>query len=127
MSRRQASNTMSSASTSSVTPLACAERISTRRKPYVMTPLAGRAASLIATIERPIAAASVSMCAESESSASDPTTRPTTISKHMKPTISASVNASLRVSASGDTPCECPAWASVAVCVAAFRHCTDGS
>src|SRR5919199_430044 len=104
---------MNAASTSSVTPFACAERISARPSPYVTAPLAGRAASFAATSDRPIAAASVSMCAASESSASEPARIPATTSAAMKPTISASASASLRASADAETRCSwpCPWWA----------------
>ena len=57
--------------TSSETPFAWALRISARLSPYVIGPSAGRAASRMAKIESPSAAASVSMCAASESSASE--------------------------------------------------------
>src|SRR5437016_2741561 len=48
-----------------------ADRISARLSPKVRLPPAGRAASASATSERPIAPASVTICAASESSASD--------------------------------------------------------
>ncbi len=43
---------MNAARISSVTPLACAERISTRLKPNVIAPRAGRAASASASSEK---------------------------------------------------------------------------
>src|SRR5439155_155908 len=67
---------MNAARTSSVTPLACAERISTRRKPNVIAPPAGREASRSATSEKPMAPASASMWPASESSASELAIKP---------------------------------------------------
>jgi hypothetical protein len=97
---------MNAASTSSVTPFACAERISTRRKPNVIAPRAGRAASEIATSEKPIAAASVSMWPASESSASEWATTPTPISTAMNARISVRASANRARSASARTACE---------------------
>ena len=59
------------ASTNSSTPLICALMISLRLRPNVNAPFGGRWASRSARIARPIAAASVSMCAASLSSASE--------------------------------------------------------
>src|SRR4051794_41099631 len=73
-----------------------------------MAPSAGRAASRRAKIERPRAAASVSMWAASESSASELATRPTATSPSMNPTIRPSATARRRASASAETPCEWP-------------------
>ena len=55
-------------------PFACAARISARRKPNVIRPAAGRRASRAAQTLIPSAAASISMCAASESSASESAT-----------------------------------------------------
>src|SRR5437763_1298902 len=74
---------MNAASTSSVTPLAWADRISTRRRPNVSAPRAGRAARRSAISERPSAAASVSMWPASDSSASECATTPAAIAAHM--------------------------------------------
>ena len=81
---------MNAARISSVTPLACAERISTRLKPKVIAPAAGRAASRSASSEKPIAPASVSMCPASESSASEFARMPTATSTAMNARISQS-------------------------------------
>ncbi len=101
---------MIAARTSKVIPFAWAERISTRLKPKVMRPPAGRAASRIATSERPIAAASVSMCAASESSASELARIPVTTSAAMKPRIRTRAIVSLPRSASAEAPWLWPAW-----------------
>ena len=100
---------MNAARISSVTPLACAERISTRLKPNVIAPLAGRAARPIASSEKPIAAASVSMCPASESSASECAMMPVLTSTAMNATIRPSATASLPRSASARTAWECAA------------------
>ena len=57
-------------------PFAWAERISSRRKPYVHRPCAGRVASVAATSAKPSASASEIMCPASASSASDPARMP---------------------------------------------------
>ena len=85
---------MSTATTSSVTPFACAARISSRRNPNVQRPRAGRPANEAAASASPSAAASVSMCPASAISASEPATTPKTISPAISPTISASARAS---------------------------------
>src|SRR4051794_22657757 len=119
--RRTPSTTTSRPRTSSVAPLNCAERISARRSPKVKAPRAGRWARPTAMSARPIAAASVSMCAASESSASDEATMPTTTSTAMKPRISASAIRSLPRSASGSIAwlCPWPAWAASWGCACA--------
>ena len=89
-SRAIASYTITAPSTKSVTPLACADRISTRPSPYVIAPFAGLVASLAAASEIASAAASVSMCAASDSNASDEATTPTATSATMNARISAS-------------------------------------
>ena len=110
MSRRTASIAMIAASTSRVMPLAWAERISARLRPKVIWPSAGRWARLMATSEKPIAAASVSMCAASESSARELARIPVTTSAAMKARISARAIASLPRSAPALAPCVWPAW-----------------
>ena len=85
-------------------PLIAAATISLRPSPKVMAPAAGRRASRIATSASASAPASVSMCAASESSASELARMPTTTSTHMKPAIRTSAIASRRESAS----CVCP-------------------
>ena len=89
-SRAIASYTITAPSTNSVTPLACAERISTRPSPYVIAPFGGLVASRAAASEIASAAASVSMCAASDSSASDDASTPTATSATMNARISAS-------------------------------------
>ena len=96
---------MNAARISSVTPLTCADRISTRLKPNVIAPAAGRAARRSASSENAIAPASVSMCPASDSSASEFANTPTATSTTMNATISASVVFSRRPSAS-----HCPPW-----------------
>ena len=92
---------MTPASTSSSTPLIWALRISLRLRPNVNAPLGGRPARRSATIARPIAPASVSMCAASESSASESAITPTTTSTTMKPRLMSSATTSQRVSLVG--------------------------
>ena len=104
MSRCTASTTISTPSTSSVIAFACAERISARRNPNVMRPSAGRRARRAAQTESASAAASISMCAASERSASESARIPTTTSTTMNATISASAIASGLTSASARTP-----------------------
>jgi len=70
----------------------------------------GRVASDAAHSERPIATASVSMWAASETSASESAIRPTTISTTMRPRIRPSAIASLRRSASAETAWGWPPW-----------------
>ena len=82
-----------------VTPLAWAARISTRLKPNVIAPLAGREASRSANSEKPIAAASASMCPASESRASEFAITPVATSTAMKATIRPSATVSLPRSA----------------------------
>ena len=107
--RRIAPKTINPASTSSVPPLAWAERISIRRRPKVTFPCAGRRTRRITTTESSSAPASVSMCAASERSASEPARMPATISTTMKPTMSASPIVRRRVSVSSPIACACPA------------------
>ena len=102
-SRCPASHAMTPASTSSTAPLICADRISARPSPNVNGPRGGRAARRAATSASAIAPASVSMCAASESSASDEARTPATTSTPMKPRTIASATASQRRSASDDT------------------------
>jgi hypothetical protein len=59
---------------------ACAERISSRRYPYVHRSCAGRAARVEATTAKPRASTSETRCPASARRASDPATRPATIS-----------------------------------------------
>ena len=101
--RRIPSKTISRPRTSSVAPLNWALRIPARFQPNVIAPPAGRRASRIATSASTSAPASVSMCAASESSASELARMPTTTSTAMKPTISASAILSLPRSASAET------------------------
>jgi hypothetical protein len=77
--------------TSSVMPLAAADRISARFQPNVHAPAAGRAASRMAHSAPPIAPTSDSMCPASDSRARDPDSTATMIS--------ASMNAASRASA----------------------------
>src|SRR5215207_2236826 len=107
-SRRTASHAITPASTSSDAPLTCADRISARPSPYVKPPRGGRAASPAATSASPIEPASVSMCAASESSASESASRPATTSTTMNATISPSATPSQRRSAPAAGACE---WA----------------
>ncbi len=100
---------MNAARIKSVTPLACAERISARLKPNVIAPFAGRAASVIANSEKPIAAASVSMWPASESSASECATTPAATSAAMNARISPSAMLRRPRSASARTAWVCPA------------------
>jgi len=104
VSRRIASNATSAPTTSRVTPLTAADRISARFHPKVHTPLAGRAARRIAHSDAAIAPASVSMCPASESNTSDPETRATTTSTTMKVTINAKAMLRCRRSAPTETP-----------------------
>ncbi len=69
-----------------------------------MAPAAGRRARRIATSASASAPASVSMCAASDSRASELATMPATTSTHMKPVIRTSAIVSRRESAS----CVCP-------------------
>ncbi len=101
--RWTASMAITPASTSSETPLICAERISARPSPNVKRRLGGRAASRAATSASASEAASVSMCAASESSASEPARMPATTSATMNARIRASAAPSRRWSASADT------------------------
>ena len=100
---------MNAARISSVTPFAWADRISTRLKPNVMAPLAGREASLSANSEKPIAAASASMCPASERSARECAMTPVATSTAMKATIRQRATVSLVLSASALTVWVCPA------------------
>ena len=102
--RAIASTAMTPARTSSAPPLTWAERISARPSPNVNRPRAGRAASRAATSASAIAPASVSMCAASESSASDEARTPATTSTTMNASTVASAIASQRRSAAGETP-----------------------
>ena len=101
ISRRTPSAKITTASATSVAPLTWADRISARLSPNVKPPAAGRAARRAATSARPIAPASVSMCAASESSASESARMPATTSTAMKPRISPSASASRRLSPVG--------------------------
>src|SRR4051794_32780791 len=87
--RRTASKPRTAESTSSVTPLACADRISARWRPKVSPPRAGRAARPIANSASRMDAASVSMWAASDNSARECATTPTTTSTLMNPAIRA--------------------------------------
>src|SRR6185312_940635 len=73
-----------------------------------MRPSAGRRASRAAQTDSASAAASISMCAASESSARESARTPTTTSTTMNATISASAIASGRTSASARTLWSCP-------------------
>ena len=107
-SRFPASHAMTPASTSSSAPLSWAERISARPRPKVKRPFGGRAARRAATSARPIAPASVSMCAASESSASESARMPATTSTAMNARTIASAIVSHRRSAAGETAWEWP-------------------
>jgi hypothetical protein len=107
--RPMPSTAITPASTNRAAPLICADTISARPKPNVKAPAAGRAANRAATSASPIEPASVSMCAASDSSASDPARMPATTSTHMKPAMNSSARASQRRSASWQGACECPA------------------
>jgi hypothetical protein len=89
-------------------PLACADRISTRLRPYVKPPAGGRAANRIATSASAMAIASVSMCAASVISASEPAANPTITSAAMKARIRASAPLSSLRSALVLTAWPCP-------------------
>ena len=112
ISRAMAEYAIATASTSSVIPLTCAARTSTRWKPYVIAPRAGRAARRSATSASPSAAASVSMCAASAISASECASTPTVTSTAMNATISPSASATRRREAGGPCsgPWACPVW-----------------
>ena len=98
-SRRIASTTIQIPKSASVSPFACAARISTRPKPKVQRPPAGRAAMDAATSASASAAASVSMCPASARSASELARIPKTTSATMKASRSASESPSSRRSA----------------------------
>ena len=100
--------TITTASATSVAPFSCADRISARRKPNVKPPRAGRCASRAANSASAIAPASVSMCAASESSASEEARMPATTSTAIRPRISASATVRRRVSSVWTCVC---AWA----------------
>ena len=93
-------------------PFACADRISVRLRPKVRLPAAGRSTRRITTSDSTSAPASVSMCAASESSASESARIPATTSAAMNPAIRPSAIHSRLASASGLTACECPSWPS---------------
>ena len=103
-----AATAITTASATSVAPFSCADRISARRKPNVKPPRAGRCASRAANSASAIAPASVSMCAASESSASEEARMPAAISTAIRPRISAS--APVRRLVSSVWTCVC-AWA----------------
>ena len=105
-SRWIASIEISTARPTSVAPFSWAERISARRNPNVKPPLAGRRASRAANSARAIAPASVSMCAASESRASESAKTPATTSVTISPRIRTRAMVRRRVS----SVWTCPWW-----------------
>ena len=99
-------STITTASPTSVAPFSCAERISARLKPNVNPPARDGCASRAANSASAIAPASVSMCAASESRASDEARMPASTSTAIRPRISASAALSRR--ASSVWTCVCP-------------------
>src|SRR4051812_10632794 len=98
--------------TPSVAPFTCAASTSSRRKPHVQLPRAGRCAITAAPSAIASAAASVSMWPASASSASECASSPAVTSTAIRSTISPSARPSRRRSraVSTVTPCEWPWW-----------------
>src|SRR5581483_11242436 len=95
-----APNTIQMPTSRSARPFACAARISSRLKPYVQRPAAGRAAIVAAAAAKPRAATSEIRCPASASRANDPARIPATISPTIRPAISTSAATSRRRSPS---------------------------
>jgi hypothetical protein len=108
-SRRTPSTANQVASSSSVMPLSWPDSVSTRVKPYVYAPCAGRRAIRAAITATPMAAASVTMWPASVISASECARTPAVTSPAMNSTITTSAASSQRRSVRAVTAWAC-AW-----------------